>query len=58
MARAKKNGVHINYYIDKDIKEMLDKYSMEMGQTNTLALERILKSYFEEYYKKKEKDVN
>ena len=58
MARAKKNGVHINYYIDKDVMEMLDKYSMEMGQTNTLALERILKSYFEEYYKKKEKDVN
>ncbi len=26
MARPKKDGVYINYYIQKDIKDRLDKY--------------------------------
>lgn len=49
MARAKKDGVHINYYIQKDIKEMLDEYCEDVGQTNTLAVERILRGYLEKY---------
>lgn len=54
MARPKKDGVFINYYIEKEIKEMLDKYCEEVGQTNTLAVERILKQYLLEYFKGKE----
>ncbi len=53
MARAKKDGVHINYYIQKDIKKMLDEYCEDVGQTNTLAVERILKSYLEKYKEEK-----
>lgn len=56
MARPKKDGVHINYYIDKEIKEMLDKYCEEVGQTNTLAVERILKKHLKEYFEKKEEN--
>lgn len=54
MARVKKDGVHINYYIEKDIKNMLDKYCKDVGQTNTLAVERILRIYLENYLKSKD----
>lgn len=54
MARAKKDGVRINYYIEKDVKEMLDEYCEDMGQTNTLAIERILRKHLEIYRKEKE----
>lgn len=47
MSRQKKDGVYINYYIDKEIKDRLDAYSQEVGQTNTLAIERILKQFFD-----------
>ena len=53
MARAKKDGVHINYYIEKNIKEMLDEYCEDVGQTNTLAVERILKSFLDKYMEEK-----
>ena len=50
MARPKKDGVFINYYIDRQVKEMLDKYCEEKGQTNTMAIERILREYLSNYY--------
>lgn len=50
MARAKKDGVFINYYIKKEIKEKLDKYCDEVGQTNTMAVERILNKFLDEYF--------
>lgn len=50
MARAKKDGVFINYYIKKDVKEKLDKYCEEVGQTNTMAVERILGRFLDEYF--------
>lgn len=49
MARPKKDGVFINYYIQKDIKNRLDKYCDEVGQTNTTAIERILKQFLDKY---------
>lgn len=56
MPRPKKDGVYINYYIQKDIKERLDKYCEEVGQTNTTAVERILKQFLDDYdAKQKEK---
>ena len=54
MARAKKDGVYINYYIKKNIKEKLDKYCEDVGQTNTLAVERILEKYLDEYFTQKD----
>lgn len=55
MARPKKDGVYINYYIKKDIKERLDNYSEEVGQTNTMAIERILKQFLDKYEEDKDK---
>lgn len=47
MPRKKKDGRHINYYIDRMIYERLEEYANEKGQTMTMALERILKDFFE-----------
>jgi len=47
MPRKKKDGRHINYYIDRMIYERLEEYADEKGQTMTMALERILKDFFE-----------
>ena len=47
MPRKKKDGRHINYYIDRMIYERLEEYADEKGQTMTTALERILKDFFE-----------
>lgn len=49
MPRPKKDGVNINYYIRKDIKERLDEYCEEVGQTGTMAVERILEQFFDEW---------
>ena len=46
MPRPKKDGRHINYYIDRMIYERLEEYADEKGQTMTMALERILKQFF------------
>lgn len=42
MARKKKDGRFINYYIDRLIYERLERYAEDRGQPVTMALERIL----------------
>lgn len=54
MPRPKKDGVNINYYIRRDVKEKLDAYCEEKGQTATLAIERILDEYLTKYFEGKE----
>lgn len=51
MSRAKKDGVYINLRIERDLREKLDAYAEEKGQSLTVALERILKQFFEEQEK-------
>ena len=46
MPRPKKDGLYINYYIDRKLVEKLRDYAEEKGQTMTMALERILQDYF------------
>ena len=55
MPRAKKDGQHINCYIDRTLCERLKTYADEKGQTMTMALERILKQYFEEIERAEQK---
>ena len=45
MSRPKKDGIYINYYVDRELVEKLRKYAEEKGQTITTALERILKDF-------------
>lgn len=53
MPRQKKDGRHINYYIDRKVFEELEAYAQEKGQTMTTALERILAQFFEQQKKDK-----
>lgn len=53
MAREKKDGRHINLYIEREIIEQLENYCDEVGQTKTVAIERALKQYLEEYQDRK-----
>lgn len=50
MARQKKDGVNINYVIRRDVKEKLDAYCKDVGQTATMAIERILDDYLTKLY--------
>lgn len=47
MARPKKDGTYINYYLDRELVEKLRGYAEDKGQTMTTALERILRDYLE-----------
>lgn len=48
MAQKKKDGVRVNFYMNRELSEKLDDYAEEMGQTKTTALERILIAFFKE----------
>ena len=57
MAQKKKDGVRVNFYMNRELSEKLDDYAEEMGQTKTTALERILIAFFKEREKtEKSKD--
>lgn len=49
MARPKKDGRFINYFIDRDIYERLKSYAEAKGQSMTTAIERILDRHLREY---------
>ena len=55
MARPKKNGVYLNVCIDKPIYERLVQLCEDAGQTKTIAVERALLLYMEDYEKKQTK---
>lgn len=58
MARAKKDGRYINYYVEKEVVDKLDQYCDETGLTKTVAIERILGKYFEEYFRRTSEERN
>ena len=47
MARARKDGEKISFYIDRQVLEVLRAYAEEKGQTVTLAMERILRTFLD-----------
>ena len=47
MARARKDGEKISFYIDRQVLEDLRAYAEEKGQTVTLAMERILRTFLD-----------
>ena len=59
MARAKKDGKRINFYMKSVITDLLDEYCEEVGQTKTEATERILKKHLEAYFadKKRQEEI-
>lgn len=47
MARAKKDGEKISFYVDRQVMEDLRAYAEEKGQTVTMAMERILRTFLD-----------
>lgn len=54
MARVKKNGTYLNVCIETSIYESLTKMCTEVGQSKTVAVERALTEYMEDYKRKQE----
>ncbi|MBO4873453.1 MAG: hypothetical protein J5496_08590 [Lachnospiraceae bacterium] len=52
MARPKKNGTYLNVCIDSSIYDRLDRFSEDAGQAKTVAVERALTLYLDEYDEK------
>ena len=48
--KQKKEGVNVSYFLEKTVKDSLDRYCEETGLKQTNAVERILKKFFDEYY--------
>ncbi|MBQ6932801.1 MAG: hypothetical protein IJN37_00295 [Clostridia bacterium] len=49
MARPKKNGKYLNVCIQEEIYKKLEDFCLDAGQTKTVAVERALVQYFENY---------
>ena len=58
MAKPKKDGISVNYFIRRDVKEKLDVYCEDMGQTATMAIERILDDFLTKYLDEKSEKKN
>ncbi len=52
MSRAKKDAKILNIKLDREIHEMLEKFCEESGMNKTIATEKILSRYLEEYFRK------
>lgn len=49
MPRPKKDGKYLNVNIDREIYDRLEQYADELGQTKTVAIERILKQHLDRW---------
>lgn len=52
MARPKKNGTYLNVCIGTPIYERLESLCAAAGQTKTVAVERALSAYLDDYEEK------
>ena len=52
MARPKKNGTYLNVCIETPIYERMEAFCDDAGQTKTIAVERALTAYLDEYEEK------
>ena len=55
MARPKKNGTYLNVCIETPIYERLEAMCDDAGQSKTVAVERALSLYLDEYDEKQRK---
>ena len=52
MGRPKKNGTYLNICIETSIYERLEALCIDAGQTKTVAVERALTAYLDDYDEK------
>ena len=56
MPRTKKDSKILNIKLDREIHEQLEQFCDESGMTKTIAVEKILRHYFEEYFRRSKED--
>ncbi len=52
VARAKKDNVPVSVRLEKGIFEKLSRFCEDSGQPKTVAVERALEMYIDDYYEK------
>ena len=50
MPRQKKEAKVLNIRLDISVSDLLDQYCADSGQTKTVAVERALSAYINDYY--------
>lgn len=55
MPRPQKDNYPLSLRIEKNVYDRLTQYCEDSGQTKTLAIERALMVYIDEYYRQQEK---
>ena len=55
MAKPKKNGTYLNVCIKSSIYDRLNRFSEDAGQAKTVAVERALTLYLDNYDEKQRK---
>ena len=56
MSRTKKDDKMLNIKLAKDVSDELEAFCEETGVTKTVAVEKILHQYFEEYFERPEEE--
>ena len=56
MSREKKDAKLLNIKLDRIVHEQLEQICNESGMTKTMATEKILAQFFEEYFKRPKED--
>ena len=54
MARPKKDNVPVSLRIEKELFDRLNQFCEDSGQSKTVAMERALTMYIDDYYEKQE----
>lgn len=47
MVRPKKDGQYVNFYMNCEVFEMLEKFSEGSGLTKTMIMERVVRQYID-----------
>ncbi len=58
MPRQKKDAKILNIKLATPISDKLEKFCEETGMSKTIATEKIMERFFEEYFKRPEEERN
>lgn len=54
MSRGKKDAKLLNIKLERQIHDQLEQFCEESGMTKTMATEKILSRFFDDYFKRPE----
>lgn len=54
MPREKKDAKLLNIKLEREIHDQLERFCAESGMTKTMATEKILSRFFDDYFKRPE----